>query len=334
MYWLYIILGLFGLFLLYFIISYVISKKLHNAFFSGHYYDDKRINYYNKEEYGLLFKSLEINVEGSIIRGGLYNYSSYDNSKIFIVCHGMWSGVSAYMQDVEFFCKRGYQVLAMNYEGTNNSDGNLNGLGNSLRCLDYIINYVKNNDELNNRDIYVYGHSWGGFATLNIPYYHKDIKGILSISPFISIKQCMKGLLPKGLWFIIPVYKLIELNKTKKYSLANAYKSLSKFKGNIVILHSRNDKVVKFKYNTNKLMKKLNNASYLIVDDRDHNPHYSLSSVLALREYSEKVSKMSQEEATLFMKTVNFHSLGELDYDLLDKALKLLLNGEISDGRE
>lgn len=333
MLWLYIILGIFAFLCIYFIIAFLIAKKLHKSFFSGHFYNDSRIRFYNKEEFGLEFTPVEIKVDNSIIRGGLYNYKEYDSTKLFIVNHGMWSGVSAYIQDVEYFCKKGYQVLAMNYEGTNESDGNLVGLGNSLRCVDHIVKYVKSNPELNTRDIYVYGHSWGGFATSNIPYYHKDIKGILAISPFISIKSCMKGLLPKALWFIIPVYMLIEYSKTKGYSRANSYKSLKNFKGNVVIIHSENDNLVKFKYNTYKLQKKLPHASFLIEKEKDHCPQYTHQAIQITRKYLEDLKGMTEEEKTKYMEGFDFHAMGALDCELLDKALKLLLTPEVQDGK-
>ena len=325
MVWLYIILGILAFLVIFAIVSFAIAKKLHKAFFGGNYKDDTRISYYTKEEFNLEFKEVEIKLEDSTLTGGLYNYHSYDKTKIFVVFHGMWSGVSAYIQDIEYICSKGYQVLAMNYEGTNNSTGSLRGLANSLRCADSIINYVKTNEELKNREIYVYGHSWGGFAASNIPYFHKDIKGVIALAPFISISSCMKGMLPKGLWFIIPFYKIIEYGKTKKYSKANSITSLADFKGNVVIIHSTNDKVVKFKYNTNMLKKKLSNVSYIIVDDKDHCPQYSINAVAVGRKFMEETSKMSEEEKTEYMKGFDFHSMGALDKNLLDKAFGLLL---------
>ena len=325
MLWLYIILGILAFLLIFAIVAYAIAKKLHKAFFIGHYYDDTRINYYTKEEFGLDFSPVEINMEDSILKGGLYSYPNYDKTKIFVVFHGMWSGVAAYVQDIEYICHKGYQVLAMNYEGTNDSTGNLRGLANSLRCADAIIKYVKENPLLKEREIYVYGHSWGGFAATNIPYYYKDIKGVLALAPFISISSCMKGMLPKGLWFIIPFYKIIEYGKTKKYSKANAITSLADFKGNVVIIHSTNDKVVKFKYNTNMLKKKLSNLNYIIVDDKDHCPQYSINAVAVGRKFMEETSKMGEKEKTEYMKGFDFHSMGALDNSLLDKAFGLLL---------
>ena len=86
--------------------------------------------------------------------------------------------------------------------------------------------FVLENEELKNKDIYVVGHSWGGFATVNIPYYHKDIKGILAIAPFYSINSCMKGLLSKPLWILLPFFDFIEKKLCGKYAKANALKTL------------------------------------------------------------------------------------------------------------
>ena len=330
MLWLYIILGVIFVFILLLISLYIIAKKLHNKLFQHRYQNDPRIRYYTKEEFNLGFKSVEIKLEDEILRGGLYFYPDYDEKKIFILNHGMWSGVDSYIQDIEYFASKGYLVLAMNYEGTLESSGkNIRGLSNSLRCVDYIVKYVKENEELKNKDIYVVGHSWGGFATVNIPYYHKDIKGILAIAPFYNVNSCMKGFLPKPLWISLPFYDLIERKLCGKYAKANALKTLKEFKGNIVILHSENDKMVKFKYNTNMLMKQnLKNASFLIFKDKDHNPHYSYSALECFNKFFREISSLSEEDKTEYMKNTDFHKMGELDKEVLDKALKLLLKEE------
>ena len=139
----------------------------------------------------------------------------------------------------------------------------------------------------------------------------------------------MKGLFPKPLWISLPFFDLIEKKLCGKYAKANALKTLKEFKGNIVILHSENDKMVKFKYNTNMLMKQnLKNASFLIFKDKDHNPHYSYSALECFNKFFREISSLSEEDKTEYMKNTDFHKMGELDKEVLDKALKLLLKEE------
>lgn len=327
--WLYFLYGLLALIII-IIILFIMAIISHNKLFNHRFTSDSRITYYSKEEYGLDSKDIEMKLGKDTLRGAIFSYPNAKEDSLFIYCHGMWSGIPEYMQDIEFFCKKGYQVLAIEYEGTNHSDGkSIRGLSNSLRCIDRVMQYVTSNEELKNRKIYVAGHSWGGFATLNITYYWPQIKGIIAMSPFVSVIQCYKGLLPKPFWFLIPFSYCLERIVCKKYAKANALKHLKDFKGNIVILHSKDDKLVKFDYNTNKLMQNQNiHAKYLIVDGKNHHPHYSSESLILLFEYWKKMSTLFTEEAkTEYMKTVNFHKLGELDEQILTEALEYAVKG-------
>ena len=321
--------------IIFIVISFIIASKLHNGLFKARYKDDSRINYFTKEEFNLLSEDIEVPMDNITLRGGLFYYPNYDTKKLIILNHGMWSSISAYMQDIAYFAKNGYQVLAINHEGVESSDGkNIRGLANSLRCLDNVIKYVKKTDRFKDLDLYVVGHSWGGFAAANIALYHKDLKGVLAISPFISVKDCLKGFFPKSIWFTIPFFLLLEKIYCKKYSKANAYKALKDFKGNIVIIHSENDNIVKFMYNTNVLMKKKINASFLIYDNRDHCPHYTMDSILLTRKFNEEVKKIDPKEVDDYMRNTDFHKLGYIDEEVLDKAVSLLTGCEVSNGRE
>lgn len=335
MMWLYIILAFLGLFIIYVILGFVIAIKLHKSFFYNRYKDDSRINYFTKEEFNLISEDITVPMDNIKLRGGLFYYPNYDSKKLIILNHGMWSSITAYIQDIAYFAKKGYQVLAINHEGVESSDGkSIRGLANSLRCLDNVINYVKSTDRFKDLDLYVVGHSWGGFAASNITKYHKDIKGILAISPFISVNNCLKGFFPKIIWFSIPFFLILEKIYCKKYYNANAYKSLKDFKGNIVIIHSKNDNIVKFLYNTNVLIKKKLNASFLIYDNRDHCPHYTMDSILLTRKFNEEVKKIDPKEVDDYMRNTDFHKLGYIDEEVLDKAVSLLISCEVSNGRE
>lgn len=335
MLWLYIILGVFCFFIVIGIIGFFYVLKLHKNLFGNRYSNDTRINYFKKEEFNLEEEPVEVNMEGITLRGGLFYYSDIKTNNLLVLNHGMWSSIDAYMQDIAYYAKKGFLVIAINHEGVESSDGkNIKCLANSLKCLDYVLRYVKSNPRFKDYNLYVVGHSWGGFATINITSYHNDIKGIFAISPFISVKACMKGLFPKALWPFIPLFLLIEKHYASLYSKANALKGLKDFKGNIVIMHSRNDNIVKFRYNTGMLVKKhINNISYIIVEDRDHNPYYTYESIMATRKFQNDIKGLSNSEKDLFMKNTDFHKLGYLDEELLDKAVKLLLNGEVKDGK-
>ena len=56
--------------------------------------------------------------------------------------------------------------------------------------------------------------------------------------------------------------------------------------------------------------------------------YYNNPYLMAFYEYIKKMNSfISQEEKTEYMKTVNFHKLGELDEDLLKQALEYVVKG-------
>ena len=116
-------------------------------------------------------------------------------------------------------------------------------------------------EKLKNKDIYVVGHSWGGFATSNIAALHPDIKGVVPMSPVISVSELTKGLLPKWMGFMAYLFKFIDSLKCGKYSYFNAIKSLNNYKGKVLFIHSIDDEMVKIDYSTNLVKEKCKNKN-------------------------------------------------------------------------
>ena len=192
---LYIILGVISFLILVVILLLIAAIITHKKLFGNRYKSDSRISFYTKEEFGLKSEDVIVPHRNLKLKGSIFYYDNCVDDTLFIYCHGMWSGIPEYLQDIEFFCKKGYPVLAIEYEGTNNSEGkSIRGLSNSLACTDSVIKYVMNDSRLKNKKIYVVGHSWGGFATSTIPYYHPnmDDSSVLNTQPIniMSVEDC------------------------------------------------------------------------------------------------------------------------------------------------
>ena len=110
---LYIVLGVISFILLILIMLFIISYNTHKKLFSGRFKSDSRISFYTKEEFGLDSTPIEMGLGDVTLKGAIYSYPNYKDDTIFVYCHGMWSGIPEYMQDIEFFCKNGYQVLTI-----------------------------------------------------------------------------------------------------------------------------------------------------------------------------------------------------------------------------
>ena len=316
---LYIILGLIVLFLVLIIISFFI----HSITFGKRYEANPLIRLYTKEEFNLKSTPLEIKYKNERIRGNLYNYDNYDTNKLIVFCHGMLSDQNSYLQDIEYFCRNNYQVFGFDYIGVSSSTGkNIKGLGNSLKSLDIVISYLKLNYP--NKDIYVVGHSWGGYATTNIVSLHPDILGIVAMAPFISTYSCLMNFIPKGLRFLAPFIYFIDYLKNGKYTTYKTKDSLKNYKGKVMLLASKDDPMINYDKNTGYIKHIYPNFSYLIFDKKGHNPNYTNEAVIKLKDFQNSIKTISKNKMVDYMNSINFHELGELDSNVMDKIIDFI----------
>lgn len=282
---------------------------------------------YTKEILGLDAKAIEIPMEGVIMRGFIYSKKEADPNKIVVYCHGMWSCHNSYLQNIGYIASKGYDVIGFDYEGVESSEGkNIRGFGNSLRCTDYAIRFIKNNPELKDRDIYVVGHSWGGFAASNIAGIHKDIKGVVPMSPVVGVSELIKGLLPKWMGFMAYIFEFVDSLQCGKYSYMNAIKSLNDYEGKVLFIHSEDDHLVNINYSTNYVRRitKNKNIKYYVMNDRGHQPHYTLDACKKLYAYNEKIKGMSKEDLDELKRNTDFLSMGVIDPEVMDKVIELI----------
>ncbi len=317
---------LFGIILLLFSISLIIYYKA----FGKRWDPDGIIKYYSIDDYNnLKSDDVSIKTKKGLLRGKKYYYL-YDNYKgIIIFSHGMWGSHRAYIQEIEILAKNRYYVLAIDAYGTELSDGKaIKGLGNSLFVLDEAIKYTKM--YYNPEDIYVMGHSWGGYAALNISNIHSDINKIIIMSPFISVKAILKIFIPKFLYICIPFLLLFDYINFGKYSLYNGKRSIKNTNIKTLILHSKDDLVIPYN-KSSYLLEKINNknVSYYILDGKNHNPDYKDSSILYAKECMKKINEIKDEDLKLaYKKSIDYHKMGEIDNNVFNVILEFL-NGEV-----
>lgn len=318
MYILWIVLGII-VFLI--IIMFLMAIFLHHAMFSKRWEPDGIVKYYTKEEYEN-FNSEKVSFKcgKETLKGYIYSYPLKNYRGILVFAHGMWGSHNAYLQEIEALAKMGFKVLGYDNIGTELSSGkNLKGLGSSLLGLDAAIAFIKKTYP--NEEVFVMGHSWGGYAALGIAKYHPDLKGIVAMSGFVSISRVLKSILPRKMYFVIPFFIIIDWFKCGRYSLSNNYKVLKKSNVKTLVIHSKDDKLVKFKLNPGYLNKKLKNpvVSYLFVDGKNHNPDYSDEAILYTNEVHMHLKELKGEEILNYKKEINYHKMGELDLEVIAK---------------
>jgi dipeptidyl aminopeptidase/acylaminoacyl peptidase len=304
------------------VLIFLFINNIHNKMFNKRFEMDPLVKSYEDEK--LQRESVEFLCVKTTLRGFVYSYENMNYKGLIVFSHGMFSSHKSYMQEIIYFANQGYKVLGFDYMATSLSDGDsLKGFGNSLKCLDYAIRYVKSNNELNKYKLFVVGHSWGGFAASNILKYHSDIEKVVALAPFASVKRLISGYLPKWLYIFLPLIVLADSLKCGKYSFSSNISTL-KNKDNVLVLHSTDDHMVKYELNTKKLIEKNPNVKSIISNNKRHNPNYSDESIIRLTEYSSKVSKLKGDELIEFKKSTDFLSLGELDTEVMYKIMEFI----------
>ena len=304
------------------LIIFLFINSFHNKMFNKRFEMDPLVSTYEDDK--LERKQIEFMADKTKLRGFIYSYPNMNYKGLVVFSHGMFSSHKSYMQEIIYFANQGYKVLGFDYMATSISEGeSLKGFANSLKCLDYAIRYVKTEEELKDYKLIVVGHSWGGFAASNILKYHKDIDKVVALAPFSSINRLIKGYLPKWLYPIIPLIVLADALKCGKYSFSNNIKTL-KNKENILVLHSKDDHMVKYELNAKVLIKKNPTIKSIIVENKRHNPNYSLDAINRLKEYSNKAKNLKGDELVELKKSTNFLLLGELDNEIMYKIMEFI----------
>lgn len=301
--------------------------------------DDGTLFYFSHEDFpGLKREKLTFKTKkGHTLTGYFYFYgerSSFDKSRLVVFEHGMGVGHRAYMREIETLAAHGYLVYSYDHTGCTESEGeHIMGLSGSLSDLDSCILALKA-EGYSGSAISVVGHSWGGFSTLNILGYHPDLRSIVAISGFVSLKEMQKQVIPG---FLAPFrQKLYELEKgiNPDYIESSAVETLAATDRPALIIHSLDDNSVSAKLHYQKLKQALEgrgNITFLTLTDRAHNPTYTADAVKYKDEFfkvhkkrQRKKLHRDQESQKAFIASYDWRRMTEQDPEIWNQIFAFL----------
>lgn len=280
---LFIVLIVIGVILFSFILlSYVVATLIFNKSFTRMDFEKDKlfIGYHNikdryeRDEYS--FKSKK-----NTIKAYLYKKEKSDNLIVYV--HGMCPGHQGYLSDIMALLDRGYNVFTYDFTATGESTGKkYNGLNQQLFDLKAAIKFLKANNLFDYQNLYLYGHSMGGYAVACVN--DSIFKGIVSISGFDSPIKEMISAFSKGKSkaFKILAYIMLKIKGFISQGFASdikAHKSLRKSNTKTLIIHGTNDELVSFNdVSIISKKNKINNdlISYLEISDPMHNKHNTI----------------------------------------------------------
>ena len=221
--------------------------------------------------------------KGHDLKGFFYCYDNPIPGKLVVFDHGMGNGHRAYMREIETLCRLGFLVYSYDHTGCMASGGrHIGGFAQSLADLDDCINALKHEKALSDREIYVVGHSWGGFSTMNIGAIHKEVKKIVSMSGFVSVERIVKQTLGP-LKAYAPAIVEVEQRENPRHSRFNALESLEKSNAQVLLIYSEDDKTVLKSEHYDPLYIKFcdsDHVKFLLLNGKNHNPTYENESVV------------------------------------------------------
>jgi len=217
--------------------------------------------------------------EGHTLSGYFYSYDSPRRDRIIIFEHGMGSGHRGYMTEIDCLAKHGYLVFAYDHTGCMESGGEgTGGFVHSLIDCNDVITALKNDPAFDGCSFSVIGHSWGGYAALNITALHPDITHIVAIAGFLSVPHMLRSIM-RG--FFAPFAKRMIREETARYPAfvpIDARETLQHTDADVLVIHSDDDQTVSCAANFDLLRAELSEHQNILfhkVTRKGHNPNYT-----------------------------------------------------------
>ena len=259
----------------------------------AYYFSDKDFPELQKQSYR--FKSSK----GHMLQGYIYNYNNPIENKVIVFEHGFGGGHESYMKEIEKLCAYGFKVFAYDHTGCMESGGETpNGMAQSLCDLNDCIEDIKFN-LFKDYDIYVMGHSWGGFSTLNISGIHPEIKKVVVMSGFVSVELIVNDFFDGFLKRYRKVIMQLENAANPYFVRFNGVDSLKKSDVDALLIYSDNDMLVKENTQYRILYDELidrPNTKFMLLHNKGHNPNYTEDAVKYLNEYTALKTKLTKKK--------------------------------------
>ena len=276
-----------------------------------------------------------------------YFYPCYNAKGMVVVCHGMHAGADDYIPFIEFFVRNGYAVFTYDCQGTYASEGDSTvGMCTPLVNLDHALTYIKNDKQLSQYPLFLFGHSWGGYAATSVLSIHKNIRGCAAVAPFNSGYTL---LVEKGEQYMAPFSDMVRIDFPEEF--LNAYQTLlfrdyakySAVKGinstdiPVYIAHGNRDFVISFGHQSvisHKDAIRSKNVTYYIGTDVQSGHNTILHSPRAVA-YQKKVEKdlkqlkktydrdLTQDELADFCNGIDHALYSEINMEMMQDILNM-----------
>ncbi len=333
-----VVLVIAGIFLLFFSVSIFIYEKVFNrrtdipeSVFEPSFGDTPGL-----ERRQIEFKSKRTKA----LRGYIY-YSNHDSPVdgligVIILVHGFGTTHMDYLHLIEWFVKSGFAVFSYDNTGCGESEGSsMCGLPNAVHDLECAIKCIRQDSELSGLPLFIFGHSWGAYATTSVLAHIGGITAAVGCCGFDTSLDMLKcystaftgriGLL------IIPFAALYERIKFGRYSAISGSYGVLNSNARVMLIHSKEDEVVPYKCSVAAHVKPFiesnGRVNVKLYSDRGHNVFRSDASIVYRSEMVAKQMKLRKRYGNNipkkicdeYAKGIDKRLLSELKVDLMEE---------------
>lgn len=301
------------------VLLFALAGMTYGVAFGVRYNKIKLIKYFTNEEFGLNFKEIELE-KG--LRGG-ENTSEIVNGKTVVFVHGMGPGHAAYMTEIAYFCNLGYRVIAVDSRGCALSAGkNIGGMYEGVKTAVAAIDYARKNFD---GELYLVGHSWGGYSALCASAKRKVEKVVAISAPTSPARTLYEGaarIISKPVAAILyPFWAVINFLKFGLNGNLNAAKCALKNNTPTLLVQGDRDEIVTPKKAVFNRKTGANCVKYL-AKGKGHNPYNTVAAEKKLKELQSGLSrarKMTESERASFFENFDYAAATEEDAEVMQE---------------
>ena len=206
-----------------------------------------------------------------------YFYNKKDNQPLIIFSQGIGSRALDYIHEINYFVLKGYTVFSFDNIGCGESEGEtIRGLSQSVVDLDCVLTHIENSEEFKKSKIFLYGHSWGGFAVCAVNNFSHKVAGVVERSGFNKSTKMIYKFLEENKNKVVakivsPFVGIYEFIKFGRYANITATDGINLASCPVMIMHSTDDTVVPYDVSIVSNKDKIKNRRLVIKEYSEKN---------------------------------------------------------------
>ena len=232
------------------LIGFIILQGCFNNIFRRSVYDENSVSMkYEDVEWKYKRELISFESGENTLQG--YYYGLEESKGLVVISHGLSCGAAIYFTETVYFLEHGYEVFAYDSTGCHNSEGdNCVGLVQSALDLDAALTYIESDDRFDDLPVFLYGHSWGGYAVTAVHNFDHDVQAAVSVAGYSEPMEKIDEWGETIIWKLYALEKPLVIMQQKqifgdKYNMT-AVDGINNTDIPILIIHGTKDEIIPF----------------------------------------------------------------------------------------